>query len=464
MDDQLDDNLRKRISEVFDNFEDASADEGWLLLREKFPQKAKRSPVIWIWASSVAALLLLFLGVMFFRSTPVIKPNIAVNKKLPGNNLIPKTTESKKDSIPGGGAISHQPNENLADQTSHSNPISKSQSNQSGSKQKSIQSPNKQNFTRDNASELAAIKQVKTRDQNVAVTNSASDKKVDTTNNAANSTNIAAIKIPQKIITQQPPVTAPGSNGQQQTNPSKPVFANNESKNKKTEKTRDYDRTVRFGAFATSFFNYARGSSSQLNVGGGVSSDIRLSKRFRLSTGIAVTHNSLSYAMPGTGGGFAAQSAVNGAKPNYEVASALTAQSSFNIPNTITRSNSAANLVGLDIPVNLTYMFDPQKSDTYISAGLSSGTFVNESYKFNYSYASSFDAKVVGLPNQSNPKSFNSFYFAKTLNFSFGKAVRIGGNKIIVEPFIKYPLEGLGAQQIRFGSSGVNLKFNILGH
>ena len=96
MDDQLDDNLKKRISEVFDNFEDASADESWLLLREKFPQKAKRSPVIWIWASSVAALLLLFLGVMFFRSTPVIKPRIAVNKKSPGNNLIPKTTESKR--------------------------------------------------------------------------------------------------------------------------------------------------------------------------------------------------------------------------------------------------------------------------------------------------------------------------------------------------------------------------------
>jgi hypothetical protein len=462
MDDQLDDNLKKRISEVFDNFEDASADEGWLLLREKFPQKAKRSPVIWIWASSVAALLLLFLGVMFFRSTPIVKPHIAINKKQPGNNLVPKATENKRDSIPGGGAITHQPTENLADQTSHTNPVSKSQANQSVSKQRSISSNKQNNVTRDNSNELAAVNQAnKAQGQNTPGIKSAVDKKVDTTNNVANGTTIAAIKVPQKIITQQPTVTTPGSNAQ--NNATKPVFANNESKSKK-EKARDYDRSVRFGAFATSFFNYARGSSSQLNVGGGVSSDIRLSKRLMLSTGIAVTHNSLSYAMPGTGGGFAAQSAVNGAKPNYEVANALTAQSSFNIPNSIIRSNSAANMVGLDIPVNLTYMFNPQKSDTYISAGLSSGTFVDESYKFNYSYASSFDAKVVGLPNQSNPKSFNSFYFAKTLNLSFGKAVRIGGNKIIVEPFIKYPLEGLGAQQIRFGSSGVNLKFNILGH
>ena len=42
MDDQLDNDLRDRIREVFDNYEDTTADEGWLLLRERFPVQEKR--------------------------------------------------------------------------------------------------------------------------------------------------------------------------------------------------------------------------------------------------------------------------------------------------------------------------------------------------------------------------------------------------------------------------------------
>ncbi|MGZ3767731.1 MAG: hypothetical protein ACXVA2_23910, partial [Mucilaginibacter sp.] len=58
-------------------------------------------------------------------------------------------------------------------------------------------------------------------------------------------------------------------------------------------------------------------------------------------------------------------------------------------------------------------------------------------------------------------KSFDSFYFGKTLNFSFGTGYSVGRNRLIIEPFLKYPLEGLGAQQIRFGAGGLNLKFNF---
>jgi hypothetical protein len=45
MDDPLDNDLRNRIREVFDNYDDEYADEGWQLLREKYPKKARRSPV-----------------------------------------------------------------------------------------------------------------------------------------------------------------------------------------------------------------------------------------------------------------------------------------------------------------------------------------------------------------------------------------------------------------------------------
>ena len=39
MDDPLDNDLKKRIREVFDNYNDEHADEGWLLLREKYPER-----------------------------------------------------------------------------------------------------------------------------------------------------------------------------------------------------------------------------------------------------------------------------------------------------------------------------------------------------------------------------------------------------------------------------------------
>ena len=61
MDEQLDNDLKNQIREVFDNYEDTTADEGWLLLREKFPAQKKRRGIIWLWWGA-AAILLTFLG------------------------------------------------------------------------------------------------------------------------------------------------------------------------------------------------------------------------------------------------------------------------------------------------------------------------------------------------------------------------------------------------------------------
>ena len=55
MDDQLDKDLSKRIKEVFDNYEDTSADAGWLELRKKFPEEKERRGLAWLWPRVVAA-------------------------------------------------------------------------------------------------------------------------------------------------------------------------------------------------------------------------------------------------------------------------------------------------------------------------------------------------------------------------------------------------------------------------
>jgi len=168
---------------------------------------------------------------------------------------------------------------------------------------------------------------------------------------------------------------------------------------------------------------------------------------------MAIAQNSLSYtSQPPQFGG-----------QNFAV-SAYTISSQNTAANTAIASYAApafkdynAQLVGLDIPVNLKYEFNPQKNDSYFAVGLSSGTFINESYTYQYNYTGN------NIPQaQTTSSSFSNFYFAKTLNVSFGLGYSINKtNRLIIEPFLKYPLQGLGEQQIRFGAGGINLKFDF---
>src|ERR1700743_72067 len=132
MDDQLDNDLKKRIREVFDNYEDEHADAGWLLLREKYPEKAKRRAVAWLWYGSVAALVLIFLGIFLFRQEPVKKEKLVAGKSHPVNR-VPKRIEkesnikdnSKADSVINSLQKQDFANNNTPSGNSHKNSINK---------------------------------------------------------------------------------------------------------------------------------------------------------------------------------------------------------------------------------------------------------------------------------------------------------------------------------------------------
>jgi hypothetical protein len=132
-----------------------------------------------------------------------------------------------------------------------------------------------------------------------------------------------------------------------------------------------------------------------------------------------------------------------------------------NVASVPSLKNYDANMVGLDIPLNLKYDFNPKKYDFYVLAGLSSGTFINETYTYQYNYPALFSPSLQQIQNQTSRNNFDSFYFAKTLNLAFGIGYPLGKNHLILEPFLKYPLDGLGSQNIRFGAGGINLKFNF---
>lgn len=480
MDDQLDNDLKNRIRDVFDNYEDEHADEGWVLLREKYPEKAKRRAVAWLWwGSTVAALLLLFLGVWWISNKPITKQNAALNKKQPSNYQAQKPFGTEKDTGIAGNSkadsvINSLQNQNLATNATHSDHLQKHNKVKTNQQPSSPVSTNQNEAKADNQNVIAnnympkndrainettATNQSKSQDREIAANKIDNPDKID--NNIKTDNGIKPTVKSSTIV-----AAKPGVNMQEEVKKANklPFSDDNVVDNKKPEKAKNTNKAVDFGVYAATYFNYAKGSSSQLNVGAGVTSDIKLSRNLNLSTGVTIAQNTLSYGnqLPPDNNN-ARLNAAAVAPATATVAASYLAASGQNIYSAVTPSlkNYNASLVGLDVPVNLKYEFNPEKSPTYISIGLSSGTFINETYTSTYNYSLPFAANVSSTSDQSVHQSFNSFYFAKTLNFSFGTGYSVGRNQLIIEPFLKYPLDGLGSEQIKFGAGGVNLKFNF---
>jgi len=498
MDDQLDNDLKNRIREVFDNYEDTTADEGWLLLREKFPEEEKKRPMVWLWWASTAAGLLLFLAIgvwMLNNKQKANSTNTAVIKPVKQNTRHQQAVQI--DSVSRIAANTGSGNSNSADTTiSAQNNIAQNQNN-----------PRKKPTINNPAVNAAAVGQnnvaVFTPSTKIPVNAPAVKQPQVNPNNRTNSTvNQLAAQQPaagnkQPVIVATPgtkadsiktvvtnagkqqyaanPVVAPATKttttnvtpnaANQQPTQAKPSSANAmatmlAADNLQTPKAKDKaadDKKVKFGIYAATFFNYAKGSANQVNAGAGFTSDIRLSKNLKLSTGVALAQNTLKY-----------NSSV---PPNPSAANAVTfaaaAQDNKLVPASSfpVFKNYNASLVGLDVPINLKYEFNPEKTDAYFSAGLSSGTFINEAYTTSYGipHNSLLGGATQQTSEETNRQSFNGFYFARTLNLSVGVGTALGKNRLIIEPFLKYPLQGMGAQQIKFGAGGLNLKFNFAG-
>ncbi|HEY2583300.1 MAG TPA: hypothetical protein VGI43_15925 [Mucilaginibacter sp.] len=484
MDDQLDNDLKKRISEVFENFEDNSADEGWLELRKKFPEeKRDRGAFAWIWWGATAALLLLFLGIGIWKYNTNRQPKKFTAHQLkhskPGN--INKHKE-QPGSIDSGSVVAEN---NLAKTDSGSKNLNPVTRNQITNTKRSIE----------NSSQVASINPTKINGRRGKL-NPANQNELTRINNRAKNPNAA--KLPVEALSQvhvdtsaQKQDIAKIANDNKANNklqplqlntavnptvePAKPgtivpkppaksinsMFAND--KTTETKKIDNNGKRVSFGVYAATYFNYAKGSNKEINVGAGVTSDIKISTNLKIVTGITIAQNSLSY----TGGNSVviAQSDAVRISPGTSLTSPSgyfgTASSTSNVGLVATVKNYDASLVNLDIPLNLKYEFNPQRGDTYILAGVSSGTFINETYTSQYAAQTYFSPSIQQTVGQTTTQSFNSFYFAKMLNVAFGVGLPFGKNRLTLEPFLKYPLGGLGSQDIHFGAGGINLKFNF---
>jgi hypothetical protein len=476
MDEQFDKILTSRIREVFEDYEHpADADAGWKELRKKFPEPEKgNKKVALLWWSSVAAILMIFAGIGLWvknQDTPV--KNYAdnrVNKQQPIENTV------KTEKINPVDSNSNSANTNQSDilkgNTDQQN-IAEQHPAKNNNRQQQANDPLNNNIYVNNRTAPYAATVTKPApqltDEPVVNKTITGQSQVITDQPKENViASIPAVKpkadspaiVNSAAIAQQTPNKQPenankaGSMARQQQPKSIIELLEAEKQStpqKKEPKTRAEDKRVNFSVYAATYFNYAEGSTNQINAGAGFTSDIKLSRNIKLSTGVALAQNTLRYnsSVPKSENG----SSLSFAAPSIQRADLFSANVSVPV-----FKNYNANLVGLDVPINIKYEFNPEKSDTYISAGLSSGTFIDEKYTYSYTYSNSTSA----VQDATTTNSFNSFYFGKTLNVSFGVGYPLGkSNRLIIEPFLKYPLDGLGAQQLRFGAGGLNLKINF---
>lgn len=457
MNEQFEDKIASRIREVFEDYQSPPADHGWAELKKKLPAQNQKRSMAWLWWPAAAAIILLALGLgMWFN-----QQNTTVNK------MAVKPAVKKQPVVTAGIG-------------------NKKQTNESPVLAQLVPAvyPKAHQYTKLNSSSTPAIQAVKDPAvSNIAATDGALSPRPGSASLPATTVKTTPLnvtdsaKITPAIVAQQQ--LAQNSTVVQSAPPSVPQKATDNGANakvsahmmdmleqdkaarqaKRNTENSNIDKKVTFSIYAATYFNYAEGSSNQVNAGAGVSSDFRLSKRLKLSTGVALAQNSLNYnaitSLPQTvsAASFVSSAPVLKQQALFAISAAAPVFRNYNV-----------SMVGLDVPVNLKYEFNPDKSDAFISAGLSSGTFIDENYTYRYTYSNGNLAESQNSgedQKQSAHNSFSNFYFARMLNFSFGIGYPVGKNRLVIEPFVKYPLGGLGAQDIRFGSGGVNLKFSF---
>jgi len=434
MQDSFDKKLAERIVQVFDEYEDDSADQGWEQLRLKYQAPQRRSSIVY-WLGSAAAILLLIAGVWL---------------------LYPKNEQIQ-----------------LASQEKPTESILPQEKSISETRDKDGDRSDELTAERKNAEETTFYV-AKSGKRNVELNLPAEEQPVSFTISAAKDTLTTTVLEQAPVIVsadtkEQMPEQATAVPGEvrrpqaaavpesyDQLQQAKRELLADEGSNRK-EKSKD--SKLSFSLYAGSHVSYAEGSKSRVNTGVGISSELALTSKLKLTTGVSIAQNSLRYdsRIPEQAAASFLSSTMSTSK-NLMVAGPDAKTSAINY----SIHGYDASLMGLDVPVNLKYTFFEKRNELYLVAGLSSNFFFDETYTYDYGYNSIHVSSVESFPNEKTTTNTSSFDFARMLNLSVGYGYPIGKqSKLSLEPFLKYPLGGLGSQDIRFSSAGLNLKWNF---
>jgi len=474
----VDSMLTSRIKQVFDEFEDPAADAGWEQLRKKYPERNRRPLTLWL--SSAAAILIFVTGLWFVNSqeTPMVMTPVKeeksfgrTDKSTPLNTAdsvnSTKTAEKRLSELRIPKRLKERSLAIAEPETAKvltaTPPVTSSQVeplNLSGLEALAEQSPEK-------VRAMGLKDEIPfSRAATLVIKNQQDFDKVQI-EQAVQPTYIKDGKITTIALEDEIPLSRAATlaiedrqdfDKVQIEQAKKPTYIKEFNPDpveneKKVENANAKRQKLALSLFAGSYFNYAEGSENQLNFGAGFTSDIRLSRNLKLSTGLSIASNSLDYD--------SGQDVPESAASSFNSVAPSTGQNASRDLTTITRYS--ASLLTLDIPVNIKYEFVPESDKIYVLAGLSSGTYLNETYGYqyrNFNTASGYYSSQAKA--QEIKRQLNDFDFARTLNLSFGISTPFGKTQTIsFEPFVKYPLGGLGTENLKFGSTGINLKIRF---
>ena len=191
-------------------------------------------------------------------------------------------------------------------------------------------------------------------------------------------------------------------------------------------------------------------SGSGLTRGGGISTDLKLSRRFTISSGLVVTSQNL--------------------------------ESNKNLPTLLSgdlrRSEATnTNTMNLDMPVNLRYILPTQKNNFFVSVGLSNFVRLNQKSTIESTVEreitvvrevngmETLTTTVETLTSTSSEKNRDTeFLPASMFNFSVGFSKELSPQLLLeAAPFYQYPLRGLTADGARFSVLGLRVGVTLPG-
>ncbi len=439
MNEQFDKTLRNHIRDTFDHYDDLMADDGW----EKFKaqkNKKKRGLIFWFGLPSGIAAALALLWLFNISTTEVIQTensnNISQNtiRTTPPQPVLKSTEESSLGSAA------------LLKQKKPVSPRSVKNETQPVLKQ---EEPFEDIASFTAISERPQLDIINTDD--IAISNFNTEYKQPELLIAKQSLEDKSI---QKVNSQE---YLAFNTALLNSTPNIPKTAISEEKETKKKN----DSKFNFAVDANTYYSFtSSGVNEDLNLGIGVLSELKLSKRLSVNSGISINRQSAIYQ--GSQQGMTSQDFASPVSPTTLV-SQLSKQS-ITVAEAI---KTSAKLIGFDIPINLKYKIPLGKVKSFVSTGISSYSLLNQSYVndlsvINYSLTSAPTTTVLRDVDEDNEGAFSNFQFARTLNFSFGILYPVSSkNSISVEPFLKYPIASFGNQDLEIGSGGISFKLNF---
>jgi hypothetical protein len=441
MNEEFDKRLTSHIKTVFDSTDNTGADAGWLLLREKYPDKENPKPVAWFWW--LAALLLiggLGLGLWQVEKTGRDKGiktigkahnDSAVERRLPQrvnskpanegkspankNLVVAPVKKERSSSAVTASALPHVQKPHLYKSHKYT--------------QKPVKQPGKKTTVLSkNENESLANHTTQVNGVNAAPTIGIDSNAISNLNISALADGISKFLIDRISLELRELAVDKFKAVKSDTSAQKTNFPKN--------------KQLTWGVFASTFYSSAAGSDNEFNLGAGGTVGIRLAGHFGFSSGLGIMRVTLNYNKPpGSNGGLYATSTLP-----------------VTLPPVLGFHNYTAKLLTLDIPINLKYSF--AKPYNFISAGLSSNVYISE----YYDQVNTYSPLQSGLPDvhQVTQHHFDRVDLFKTFNFSFGLGYPVSNKSILIfEPFLKAPLSGLGSQKLKYASAGLNFKLGF---